>query len=194
MNGACLCGSQPCNPQQVCTNGECRCPSGQIACTGYCAAYQTDPQNCGACGTRCHPTETCEATSASARRAARSFSCSAVRATGCVDVLTDARYRGLHACLRVPARSGVQLGALQLIAVGRASPPFPVCFTYEVHLAQTVRADFAESARTRRYTAMYSSTMRLESKRRSTLARTRAGATPRRACTASTAAATESTR
>src|SRR5438128_457448 len=33
--------------------GVCNCPDQQVACSGTCRAVNTDPQNCGKCGTVC---------------------------------------------------------------------------------------------------------------------------------------------
>ena len=38
-----------------------RCGPGQTCCTGSCRALQTDPANCGACGTTCSTNQTCQA-------------------------------------------------------------------------------------------------------------------------------------
>jgi hypothetical protein len=34
--------------------GACKCPEGQTKCSGVCTNLNTDPQNCGACGTVCN--------------------------------------------------------------------------------------------------------------------------------------------
>ncbi len=57
--------------QQVCTGGVCgttsiapppmTCPSGTVMCGGACVNLQTDPRNCGSCGTRCQGYATCTA-------------------------------------------------------------------------------------------------------------------------------------
>jgi hypothetical protein len=47
-----------CGAGQICQNQECvaeppECPTGQTLCSGVCVNLQTDPNNCGACGTVC---------------------------------------------------------------------------------------------------------------------------------------------
>ena len=50
-----------CSGGGTCQNGRCRCSSGLTRCGGVCVDLQTDPRNCGSCGTRCQFFEACSA-------------------------------------------------------------------------------------------------------------------------------------
>jgi hypothetical protein len=49
------CTSADCGSGQTCSGGVCSagCPAGQLLCAGKCVDPTSDPNNCGACGTRC---------------------------------------------------------------------------------------------------------------------------------------------
>ena len=51
-------GACDCCPPGSGTN--CECPTGQTECNMHCTDVITDPNNCGACGTSCEPTEICQ--------------------------------------------------------------------------------------------------------------------------------------
>ena len=63
VRGGCACtGGKVLNPSGMCVcpsgqtedaSGTCQCPSGQTKCNGNCTNTQTDPNNCGTCGTAC---------------------------------------------------------------------------------------------------------------------------------------------
>ena len=52
-----LAGSQPCAAGSLCRAGVCQvtCPSDLTSCGATCTNFSFDPNNCGACGTRCGP-------------------------------------------------------------------------------------------------------------------------------------------
>jgi len=49
-----------CTGGKTCQNGQCTCPSGQTDCSGTCKNLDTDPLNCGHCGTVCTGGKTCQ--------------------------------------------------------------------------------------------------------------------------------------
>ena len=61
-NGACTCqaGTRPCGATCAPADRDCGCPAaGQRRCNGRCVDRLRDPQNCGACGNACRPSQTC---------------------------------------------------------------------------------------------------------------------------------------
>lgn len=46
------CGNE-CGGGQTCTNGQCTCAGGLLACQGQCVDSMNDPNNCGDCGNDC---------------------------------------------------------------------------------------------------------------------------------------------
>jgi hypothetical protein len=71
----------PCDPAAatVCEDGVCTCAEGDVFCSGRCIDPQTDPSNCGTCGTECTAGQVCQ-----------SGSCACpVGASDCADVCTD---------------------------------------------------------------------------------------------------------
>jgi hypothetical protein len=48
-----------CQDTQVCNDGACACRVPLVSCNGTCVDTESDPANCGACGTACLPTEVC---------------------------------------------------------------------------------------------------------------------------------------
>jgi hypothetical protein len=79
--GAC---SSPCEPAQVCSEGECliECPSGKTSCSGGCVDLLTDIYNCGSCGNAC-------TAGRNAEPACRSGSCAVVCDEGWADLDGD---------------------------------------------------------------------------------------------------------
>jgi hypothetical protein len=61
-SGHCGGGQADCGPCETCNNGAClptTCGGGQICCGAGCVDTQTDPSNCGACGTVCPAGQDC---------------------------------------------------------------------------------------------------------------------------------------
>ncbi len=58
LGGHCVCpsGTTPCGANDCCGTGETCCHTKYL---DYCAALQSDPRNCGACGRACGPGQTC---------------------------------------------------------------------------------------------------------------------------------------
>jgi predicted secreted Zn-dependent protease len=65
QSGSCQC---PAGQQPDPITGKCGCPAGQTSCNGQCvdpATFQSDPNNCGRCGTICGGGMTCQSGSCS---------------------------------------------------------------------------------------------------------------------------------
>jgi len=106
----CTVGARPAG--NICSEGRCYCGAVGTSCSGAlwctevteaggescgCADLETDPSNCGACGTVCHAGETCGGGSCACGgtascAGARESTCCAP--TGCVNLDTDARHCG----------------------------------------------------------------------------------------------------
>jgi hypothetical protein len=71
----------PCDPAAatVCEDGLCTCAEGDFFCAGRCANPQTDPSNCGTCGTECTAGQVCQS----------GLCACPVGATECGDACTD---------------------------------------------------------------------------------------------------------
>ncbi|MBK8479943.1 MAG: hypothetical protein IPL40_02025 [Proteobacteria bacterium] len=98
------CGA-PCAPGSVCVGGSCLLGGGALCvdgpqfcpgtcdtspCPGGCVQLQTNPTNCGTCGTRCAPREVCQGGQCScAEGKAR-----CAGAAGCLDLQSDAQHCG----------------------------------------------------------------------------------------------------
>lgn len=62
-----ICQDGTCTPNKTCPGGavqdpvscECVCPDARIECNGQCVDIDTDPTNCGTCGTTCAAGEMC---------------------------------------------------------------------------------------------------------------------------------------
>ncbi|PJB33203.1 MAG: hypothetical protein CO108_31475, partial [Deltaproteobacteria bacterium CG_4_9_14_3_um_filter_63_12] len=52
-------GSSACGVGQLCNQGQCECPGNATQCSGACVNQQTDPANCGGCGTACSVGQVC---------------------------------------------------------------------------------------------------------------------------------------
>jgi hypothetical protein len=48
-----------CNGQTVASDGGASCPASQTSCNGTCVDTESDPGNCGGCGTTCDPSKVC---------------------------------------------------------------------------------------------------------------------------------------
>jgi hypothetical protein len=84
--------SRPCPSGLVCDDGVCEpmCPTGQLACSGFCRAVQTDTAHCGACGTMCAAGQECRMGMCSTVCAAPTTNCSNV----CRDLQGDNNHCG----------------------------------------------------------------------------------------------------
>jgi hypothetical protein len=76
-----------CGEDEVCFGGACglKCSGGTTKCGAKCVDTQTDPQNCGACGTTCPAGEVCSVGACALQCSGGTTKCGAT----CVDTLTD---------------------------------------------------------------------------------------------------------
>jgi hypothetical protein len=50
-----------CNTNFTCSGGTCACKAPFTKCSGACTDVQSDPNNCGQCGTACPAGQSCTA-------------------------------------------------------------------------------------------------------------------------------------
>lgn len=121
----------PCDGGTRCVDGKCVCPIYTKLCGGKCIPTSVDPDNCGACGTNCGPTEVCSAGKCLPEAGGCIPAPQGGGATGlepcnreCVDKLNDNRHCGTCGNACPPGQGCVNGTCVGVIAVG-TPPPCP---------------------------------------------------------------------